>query len=120
MSIKHQLQQSIYPILKHNPNGSQETQAARKHILFQIAQELVKGSYKLRHIRGLKLKHVLYLNEKWKNSQLSHATIKNRNAHLRWICEKIHKPSLVPSNQTLGIQHCQHVNNHLNSTKRLI
>jgi integrase len=119
MSIKHQLQQSIYQILKHNRDGSKETQAARKHILYQMAQALVAGTYKLKHISGLKQKHVVYLNEQWKNRELSIATIKNRNAHLRWLCEKLHKPTLIPSNEKLGIGKRHYVNNQLNKAINL-
>lgn len=114
MSIKHQLQQSISKILQHNPDGSKETQAARRHILYQMAQELVAGTYKLRHIHGLKRKHVIYLNEQWKQRKISVATIKNRNAHLRWLCEKIHKPSLVPSNTQLNTGKRRYMNNQIN------
>lgn len=114
MSIKHQLQQSIFHILKHNRDGSRETQAARKHSLYQMAQELVTGTYKLKHISGLKQKHIHYLNSAWKNRELSVATMKNRNAHLRWLCEKLHKPTLVPSNTQLGTGKRQYVNNQRN------
>lgn len=103
MAIRHQLQQSIYHLLKHNCDGSHETQSARKSILFQVANDLVNGSYKLRNVHGLKQKHVIYLNQQWKNKNLSAATIKNRNAHLRWLCEKLGKQNVVLSNDQLGV-----------------
>lgn len=114
MSIKHQLQQSIYQILKHNRDGSHETQAARKHILYQVAKELAASQHKLKNMQGFKQKHVRYLNEQWINRHLSNATLKNRNAHLRWLCEKLGKPNLVPSNEGLGIGQRRYVNNHIN------
>jgi len=58
MAIKHQLQQSIYHLLKHNRDGSFETQQARKSILFQLAADLVANGYKLRNVQGLKQKHI--------------------------------------------------------------
>jgi integrase len=119
MSVKHRLQQSIYSILKHNRDGSKETQAARKYILYQAASELALGPYKLKHVHGLKQKHIHYLNEKWKDRKLSVATIKNRNAHLRWLCEKLNKTHTVPSNQTLDIGKRHYVNNHINKAIEL-
>lgn len=83
MAIKHQLQQSIYHVLKHNRDGSFETQSARRSILFQLAGDLVDGHYKLRNVYGLKQKHIIFLNQHWKEKGISTATIKNRNAHLR-------------------------------------
>ncbi len=114
MAIKHQLQQSIYHLLKHNRDGSFETQSARKSILFQAAADLVESGYKLKHMQGLKQKHVRCLNELWQAKQLSNATIKNRNAHLRWLCEKLNKSNVVLSNEELGIGKRRYSNNQLN------
>ncbi|MFW9847387.1 MAG: integrase domain-containing protein, partial [Candidatus Thorarchaeota archaeon] len=55
------------------------------------------------HIHCLKQKHVKCLNQVWKDRDLSIATIKNRNAMLRWTCKKINKKNVVPSNEDLGI-----------------
>lgn len=103
MGIKHQLQQSIYHLLKHNRDGSYETQSARRSILFQAGNDLVLGGYKLRHMHGLKQKHILFLNQLWQKNNISVATIKNRNAHLRWLCEKLGKTNVVPANNYLGV-----------------
>jgi site-specific recombinase XerC len=47
-----------------------------------------------------------------KKKGLSVATIKNRNAHLRWACEVLGKMDVVPSNDALGIgKHCNSGNN---------
>lgn len=110
MSTKHRLQQSLYSILKHNRDGSHETQAARKHILYQVATELSAGCHKLKHVQGLKQKHITYLNTCWQTQGLSLATMKNRNAHLRWLCEKLAKTNLMPSNEALGLGQRQYVN----------
>lgn len=110
MAIRHELQQSIYNLLKHNRDGSHETQGARQHILFQIANELVDGNYKLRNIHGFKQKHVRYLNQHWQAKGINVATIKNRNAQLRWLCEKLGKTNVVPSNGELGIGKRQYAN----------
>jgi site-specific recombinase XerC len=119
MSIKHQLQQSIYHVLKHNRDGSRETQAARKHILYQMAKELSASQYKLKNMQGFKQKHVRYLHDQWNRRNLSNATIKNRNAHLRWLCEKLGKSSAIPSNDALGVGQRRYVNNHINKALHL-
>ena len=103
MAIKHQLQQSIYSIIKHNRDGSFATQAARREILFLASKELVEGGYKLKNVQGLKQKHIYYLNQLWQERKLSNGTMKNRNAHLRWLCEKLHKANLMPTNDELKV-----------------
>jgi hypothetical protein len=111
MTAKSQLQRSIHQILKHNQDGSHETKGARRSILFQAAKDLVKGGYKLHHIQGLKQKHILYLNNLWKEKNLTIATIKNRNAHLRWLTEKLNKTNMMPNNDQLHIGKRSYVNN---------
>lgn len=113
MSIKSQLQQSIYSVLKHNRDGSYETQASRKHVLYQVTKELA-GKYGLKSMQGLKQKHVKHLNELWMQSGLKIATIKNRNSHLRWLCGKLGKTDVVLPNEKLGIGKREYVNNHIN------
>lgn len=115
MSTKHRLKQSIYSVLKYNRDGSFETQASRKQVLYQIARELTAGLYKLNHIQGLKQKHIRYLNETWQNQGIHTATLKNRNAHLRWLCQKLNKPHVVLSNTALGIGKRNYANNTINS-----
>lgn len=114
MAIRHQLQQSIYHLLKHNRDGSYETQSARKSILFQIATDLVTNGYKLRNVHGLKQKHIHCLNQLWQTKNLSSATLKNRTAHLRWLCEKLGKMNVVPTNDALGIGKRRYSDNQIN------
>lgn len=113
-------------MLKYNRDGAFATQSARKSILLQAAEDLVAGGFKLSHVQGLKQKHIYYLNDSWKQQSLANAIIKNRNAHLRWLCEKIGKKNLAPSNDTLRIGKRCYVNNsdnkavhlkHINLTK---
>lgn len=103
MAKIHRFKTSIYRVLKNNKDGSYETQAKRKLTLYQIADELYAGGYKLNVVYGLKEKHIRYLNESWKAHGLSERTIKNRNANLRWLSIKINKQNIVPSNEHLGI-----------------
>ena len=114
MSAKEQLQRSIFHLLKHNKHGSYETQGAREKVLMQAAAELTAGHLKLKHIGGLKQKHVIYLNEKWQERNLTPATIKNRNSHLRWACEVLGKTDVVPSNDALGVGKRHYSGNHNN------
>lgn len=103
MSIKSDLRHSIRNILKHNRHGSHSTQAGRREILTQFANELVQLGYGLRDIRGLKLKHIQAILKSWQANNLSPATIKNRMSVLRFLCEKINKQTLIPGNSELGI-----------------
>ncbi|MGD9108650.1 MAG: phage integrase N-terminal domain-containing protein [Gammaproteobacteria bacterium] len=105
MSAKKQLQQSVYTKLKRNKEGSYTTQRDRARILTQMCEILViQGGYRLKHIDGLKTKHIHYLVNYYQQQGISTATIKNRMAAIRWICEKINKKFIVHSNDALGIE----------------
>lgn len=103
MSKKHKLKNSIFVVLKHNRDGSFATKTDRKRILNLIADELYTGGYKLGHVSGIKQKHIKYLNELWKSQGLAIATVKNRNSILRWLCAKLGKFQVMPSNDKLGV-----------------
>ena len=117
MAIKHKLQSSIYYILKHNKDGSYATQANRKKMLYACGNELVKSGYKLQNIKSLKRKHITFLVEQWKTRKLSIGTIKNRLANLRWLCEKLDKINVVPTNDELNIGSREFVTNKDKSIK---
>src|SRR5665213_1562533 len=103
MSARHDLRHSILQLLSHNRSGSYSTQADRRNILLQFANDLVSLGYKLRDIQGLKQKHILAVVKHWQEKSLSNSTIKNRTAGLRYLCEKINKPTLIPNNDKLNI-----------------
>ena len=103
MSIKNDLKKSILGILKENRVGSYESQDARRQILMQFADELIPLGYGLRNISGLKEKHVLTIVKFWLKNELAVSTIKNRTSALRFLCKKINKPTIIPSNKNLGI-----------------
>lgn len=109
MSIRNELKYSISYVLKHNRDGSFATQADRKQILNTFASELVDLGYGLRDIRGLKQKHITAIVKHWQQSQLAISTIKNRTAILRYLCEKINKSNIVPTNKELQIGNRQYV-----------
>jgi integrase len=103
MSAKHDLIYSIRVLLKHNKCGSYQTQHKRLTELTSMAQELTHGGFKLHDIRGLKQKHILFLNQEWQDRQLAAGTLKNKNAQLRFLCELLRKPNMMPSNDALSI-----------------
>ncbi len=103
MSRKHKLKESIYVVMRHSREGSYTTRMDRKRILNLMADELHIGGYKLTHVQGLKQKHIHYLNAQWKEKGIAIATIKNRNAVLRWLCENSGRSNVVPSNEELGV-----------------
>jgi site-specific recombinase XerC len=112
MSIKKQLQQSIITKLRRNKEGSFATQRDRKKILVQFAEILViQGGYKLKHISGLKTKHITYIVHYYKQQNISTGTIKNRMSAIRWICEKIDRKVIVHSNDALGIEKRKYTTN---------
>jgi hypothetical protein len=96
--------------------------------LVSLFQEVTKEQY-LVFIQALteyfseiiaRLSHLQLVFQQYSDEQiesallkgLSIATIKNRNAHLRWACEVLGKMDMVPSNDALGIgKRCYSGNN---------
>lgn len=112
MSAKSDLKHSIIKTLKQNKDGSFKTQANRKERLLFVAEQLMQGGYKIRHIKQLKLKHVRYLVNRWLQQQLSPGTIKNRMTDLRWVMSKFDKQGTIPaSNEALNIPNRRYVTN---------
>lgn len=102
--IRHDLERTIYAFLKANRDGSFATQKSRKDILYGFAKALVGLGYGLRDIRGLKRKHMDAVLTHWQARGLSQATIKNRMAVLRHLCERLNKSHLIEKkNAALGI-----------------
>ena len=102
-SKKNHFKQSIYQVATHNRDGSYETQMQRKSSLMQIADQLHTSGFRLSHVKGLKRKHLVSLNEEWRKEGINVRTIANRNSFLRWLCGKIDKRNIVPNNRELGI-----------------
>ena len=89
MAAKDDLKHTMLRVMRDNKDGSHGVQASRRNILCQIVNTLASVGYKLRHVQGLKLKHILYLNQLSQQQGLNSGTIKNRNAALRWVCRKL-------------------------------
>ena len=66
-------------------------------------KDLHKLGYIVRHVGGIKPKHVQALVNHWKEKNLAVGTIKNRLAHLRIIGEIFKKRNLVRSNHYYNI-----------------
>ena len=112
MGVRHNLKHSIINILKHNRDGSRNTQATRKKRLMLVADQLVDEGYQLEHVNKLKYKHVQHLVKYWLNQGLSPGTIKNRMTDLRWVTQKLGKHDLIPANNyTLDIPRREYVTN---------
>lgn len=98
MSARHDLRHSIFSVLKHNKDGSFATQANRETQLLKFGDDLLAKGFYIRNIHQLKAKHIHCMLESWNNLGISVGTIKNRLANIRWLCEKINKPGLIPAN----------------------
>ena len=110
MSAKHDLRHSILSVLKHNKDGSFATQANRKTQLLKLADDLLAKGFYMRNIHQLKAKHIYHMVEAWKNEGISVGTIKNRMANIRWLCEKLNRPGLIPAdNDALKIDRRQYI-----------
>jgi site-specific recombinase XerC len=103
MGIKHDLQHSIKQILLRSHEGSINARANRYTILMKFAADTVDSGYKLRHVQGLKQKHIEVAVQAWQKQGLTSGTIKNRLSALRFLAEKINKANIVPSNDALNI-----------------
>jgi len=93
VSIVDDLKNSIHKLFRTREN-SYATHADRRMILNRFAEDLVSSGFGLRNINGIKQKHVFVIVKYWQAKNLSVATIKNRMAVLRNLCEKINKKIL--------------------------
>lgn len=103
MSVSHDLQRSIKLSLNHHKEGSFNTRHDREKMLIIFAKNLVSCGYKLRNIKGLKQKHIEVVTKLWQSEGLVPDTIKNRMSAIRYLCAKINKSNIVPSNHDLNI-----------------
>jgi integrase len=92
---------SLTQLTKHNRDGSYKTQADRLDTLTLIGNQLVELGWKQLHARDLKGRHVNRLVARWKQEGLSHATIRNRLAVIRWVLRKVGNPGAIPATNTV-------------------
>ncbi len=100
-------------ICSRNRDGSYSTQANRKAILNQFADDLKKSGFNVQKMKAedLKGRHVNALLQHWRNEGIAVSTIKTRMAALRWWAEKIGNPGAVKSNDELGIEKREYTTN---------
>jgi len=110
---------SMKRLCKKNRDGSFATMAAREKALIQAAKQLEELGFKgMKSPHQLKPKHVHALVQKWNESGITTATIKNRLSHLRWISRVTNNRSLMAkSNEHYGIAKRIYVNNEDKSTQ---
>ncbi len=112
MNKKRSMHTELSNILSHNKDGSFSTQAARKAILHQLADDLNRLGFFNLSVHGLKPKHVEGIISHWKKQNLKEGTIKNRISHLRWLAQKINKPAIIARNNAYyGIANRAYVTN---------
>ena len=89
--------------------GSHGTRRDRSYALAQMANALHEAGYCGLRARGLKGKHIEALVRDWSERDLSHATMMNRMAHVRWWADQVGKKNMVKSNAEYGMQPRSHV-----------
>lgn len=100
----HDLVHDVIVLTQRNRDGSFTTQANRRSMLTQMAEQLIALGYRQLRARDLKGRHVDKLLTLWHTQGLSHDTIANRLATLRWWCEKIDRVSVMPkTNAVYGL-----------------
>ncbi len=95
------LNYSLFEFMKQYKGSKQmshSTRICRTERLQAMFAELHALGYKIKHIRGLKQKHVTCLVTYWQEKGISVGSIKNRLSDLRFICRQLGKHHLVQSN----------------------
>jgi len=108
----HDLNYALLQLCRRNRDGSYATQANRRAILNQIANQLHDLGFRHLHPGNLKEKHIHALVGRWKQEGLATGTIKNRMTEIRWVLEKTNRPNVAArSNDAYGIAHRRYVTN---------
>jgi site-specific recombinase XerC len=92
----HQLTYELKHLVDTHREGSYATQANRKAMLLMMGNQLVAAGYRHLTPDGLKGRHVNALIAQWKTEAISHNTIRNRLAALRWWAARVHNPGALP------------------------
>ncbi|WP_218944311.1 phage integrase N-terminal domain-containing protein [Marinicella rhabdoformis] len=90
-------------IMKYNRDGSPDRQKSRFNNLNRCIKQLHNRGYGKRwDIHRLGKKEVNRLVDDWRVENLSHRTIANRMADIRWLADKVGKLNEIPSNKDIG------------------
>ncbi len=95
------LNYSLFEFMKQYKGSKQmshSTRICRTNRLRAMFAELHGLGYKIKHIRGLKQKHVACLVAHWQEKGISVGSIKNRLSDLRFVCRQLGKHRLVQTN----------------------
>ena len=103
------LNYDLWQLQRGSRDGSHGTRRDRSYALAQMANTLHAEGYRGLRARNLKGRHVEALVRDWSRRGLSHATMMNRMAHVRWWAAKVGKPNVVKSNADYGIGKRSHV-----------
>ncbi len=94
-SVNH----SIFQLIKQYQVGmSYEKRYGMTGRLTTMMKELHGLGYIVRHIGGIKPKHVQALVDHWKDKHLSVGTMKNRLSDVRFVCDVLGKASVIQRN----------------------
>ena len=96
-------------------DGSHATRRDRRYALAQMANTLYELGYRGLRAKGLKGRHVEALVRHWFDRKLTHATMMNRMAHVRWWAKQVVKADIAKSNAEYSIGSRSHVSD---GTKR--
>lgn len=106
----HDLNYSFLKLCQRNRDGGFATQANRRAILNQIANQLHEMGYRHLQAENLKPKHIAALVERWKADHLSPGTMKNRMSEIRWVLEKTNRQNVAArTNDAYDIPQRQYV-----------
>lgn len=92
--------------LKYNRDGSPDARSTRHRELNNIVAHLQehRGYSKRWNIHKFDVKDANRLVHDWKQNNISHRTIKNRLAHVRWLANHVNPSNNIPSrNRNFGI-----------------
>ena len=99
-------------LCERNKDGSHSTQANRQKIMNLVANQIHGLGFRNLKLGNIKTKHIEALINHWKLEGLSPGTLKNRMSCLRWLAEKLNKPSLIAKdNSHYGIERRTYVTN---------
>ena len=105
-----QLVYELRQLCVHNRDGSFTTQYQRRAMLTQMGYQLIALGYRHLHVQDITRRHANKLVQVWKEQGIEHATIANRLAGLRWLCEKVNRASVMPrTNAPFGLTPRQRV-----------
>jgi integrase len=94
------LKYELVQLALRNRDGSFQTRHDRLGMLTLMADQLYTLGFQQMHAWDIKGRHVNRLLARWKQEQISHATIRNRLAVLRWWCAKVGRASVMPPTNT--------------------